>query len=456
MYQVPDFPGSQISKVDAYREPFVSCPGLHYTSTLLPQNKLSRLSKMVAETETLPRREKREKKEKKEKKKKEKKRKRKETEKLVAEEQPEEETNLGKKEGKEAEKLEREVEKASEGSNDACKEEEKESKKKDRKRRRDAGFHEEKENKEKGKPQQEDDKEARRKARKRNRSDRQKEKEELMEKVPKVDEHGIAYTKLQIRRMLKRVKRGLPPVPTEEEERERLRNEAQLRREEESELAGMIYKKDEDDEEEPEEVQMEATEADDAENEKEEPEGPNFSDEDEKLETENKQEGNQLPVKKKSKRSKPVPGDYVCQACKNKHQPPHWIYDCPDKITMKGTNQKAKKLRGLNEPDTRKVFVSGLPFDVKPGDVEKLFHACGKVMSCRLVKFGDTGRCNGQAYVSFDTDSGAKKALKLSGTIIDNATDEPKKKQSKKPEATRRKELKLKVSRVLNRTRTKK
>ncbi len=302
-----------------------------------------------------------------------------------------------------------------------------------------------------------DEKESRRRAKKEQRLAKKKEKEDLMEKVPKVDEIGIAYTKLQTKRMLKRVKQGLAPVPTEQEERDRLRREAELRREEEAELAGMIYKKeDRDDENEPPEDDSEKDdegEGDEDADMEEDPsnEGTSGNDDHEVSTGDDHQ-----PPKKKSKRAKPVPPDYVCQACKNQNSPPHWIYDCPDKKTVKGTNHKKKKERGVNQPDSRKVFVSGLPFDVKPADVQQLFQKCGKVASCKLVKFGDTGRCNGQAYVAFDSDEAATNALKLSGTTIDNAKEE-KKVKSKKAEVSspKRQELKLKISRVLNRRLTK-
>ena len=298
-----------------------------------------------------------------------------------------------------------------------------------------------------------DEKEERRASRKRERELKKKEKEELLTKVPTVDEHGISYTKIQRKRMLKRVKRGLPPVPTEQEERERLRNEAQLRREEEAEFAGLVYKKETEVEEEDEEEENSEERRDDedqqgSDSEGEEEVSPLTKDQEEKK----KEESNDSsPSKKRAKRSKPVPQDYVCQACKNKHKTPHWIYDCPDKVTVRGTNQKAKKLRGLHDPDSKKLFVSGLPFDVKPADVVGLFQACGKVAYCKLIKFGDTGRCNGQAYVSFDTDQAAAKALKLSGTIIDNFSEKESKKKNKKSESSKRKQLKLKVSKMQRR-----
>jgi RNA recognition motif. (a.k.a. RRM, RBD, or RNP domain) len=299
-----------------------------------------------------------------------------------------------------------------------------------------------------------DDKEARRLARKKEREERRREKEELKERVPKVDEHGIAYTKLQIKRMLKRVKQGLNPVPTEEEERQLRRNEAQLRREEEVELAGMIYTRDDEGDE--------SKGRDDSEN-----EGESDGEDGDEEQTEGDVSGNEgtemrpepmdeQPAKKKTKRSKPVPPDYTCMACNNRQGPAHWIYDCPDKKTMKGINNKKKKDRGVHEPDSRKVFVSGLPFEIKVSDVQQLFDGCGEIASCKLLKFNDTGRCNGQAYVSFTTDEAASKALKLSGTVVDNkVNDSQKKKKPKDESASKRQELKLKVSRVLNRRKTK-
>merc|ERR1719223_1291730 len=49
--------------------------------------------------------------------------------------------------------------------------------------------------------------------------------------------------------MMKRVKRGLDPVPTEEEERERIKQMRLEKKEEEEELAGMLHTKDKDDNE---------------------------------------------------------------------------------------------------------------------------------------------------------------------------------------------------------------
>ena len=77
-----------------------------------------------------------------------------------------------------------------------------------------------------------DDKEQKRMERKRARADRMSERKRLQELVPKVDENGISFTKLQIKRMTKRVKRGLAPIETQEEAQERNRREAEMRKEE--------------------------------------------------------------------------------------------------------------------------------------------------------------------------------------------------------------------------------
>mmetsp|Transcript_60380 Transcript_60380/g.148159 ORF Transcript_60380/g.148159 Transcript_60380/m.148159 type:complete len:391 (-) Transcript_60380:49-1221(-) len=304
------------------------------------------------------------------------------------------------------------------------------------------------------------------------REEKKKQKAELLEKVPKVDKDGIAYTKIQIRRMMKRVKRGLDPIETPQEVHQRLKDDAQLRREEEAELAGLFFRKNKQpDEEEGKDEDNDDEEQDDKDDDKEKDEDSEDDDEaEEEVKTPKKDSSSKTtaqPPSNKKARSKIVPPDYVCSACQNKHQPVHWIYDCPDKVTMRGTNQKKKRDRGVHDPDSRKLFVSGLPFEYKKHDVESLFETklkCGKVAHCKLVTFGDTGRCNGQAYVSMSTDEAAEDALKHSGIMIEVDHHDPTSKMSKKKKNDqsnknsneKRKELKLKITRVQNRRKTKK
>jgi len=305
---------------------------------------------------------------------------------------------------------------------------------------------------------------------------KKEEKAELMKKIPLQNEDGIAYTKFQMRQMMKRVKRGLSPVATPKELDEKRQNEGRLRREEEAELAGLASTRnqpgiDDDDDSEGEGEGVDGD--DDGDGNKGIYSGDKISNEEMKLSDDTNNScipvqpatNNDGTAKKKTKRNKTIPSDYVCQACKNRHTPAHWIYDCPDKVTVRGTNKKKKKERGINDPDSKKVFVSGLPFEVKAKSVDDFFsitNNCGTIASVRLIKFEDTGRCNGQAYVCFDTDDGAQRALKLSGTTLDaealSSSSDGKNSKKKKKDGespVKRKELKLKVSKVLNRRKTK-
>ena len=142
--------------------------------------------------------------------------------------------------------------------------------------------------------------------------------------------------------------------------------------------------------------------------------------------------GGEEKAAKKAKRSKPVPPDYTCMACQNRHSPAHWIYDCPEKERRPGSNHVKKKLRGLNQPSSCKVFVSGLPFEIKSREVEKYFAtSCGKVVHCKLLTFEDTKRCKGQAFVTFEEEESAKKALKMTGEVLDYEPEDGGKKKKK-------------------------
>mmetsp|Transcript_25582 Transcript_25582/g.36694 ORF Transcript_25582/g.36694 Transcript_25582/m.36694 type:complete len:473 (-) Transcript_25582:2215-3633(-) len=256
-----------------------------------------------------------------------------------------------------------------------------------------------------------------------------KEKKALLEKVPSVDEKtGIAYSKMQIRRMLKRVKKGLPHLLSEEEERKLEKERRRAKEEEDREVREFMY--------EPEKEKGTRRSNNTSDDDSEEDDEGGKQQQATTIITDGSEEET-LPVtsKKNSKaRTKPIPPDYICQACKNKHEPPHWIYDCPDKVTVRGTNQIAKPLRGHIEPDAQhKVFVSGLPFGVTHKAVEDFFRErCivreqeqdneadekkkkRKAVTCKLVRFSDSGKCRGQAYVSFEGEEMTNEALKLDG-----------------------------------------
>jgi len=315
----------------------------------------------------------------------------------------------------------------------------------------------------------------------------------LLEKVPRTNEHGVPYTKLQIRRMARRVKRGLPAVETAEEERERKIDIAREKTLEQKELAGMLWNggnethDDSDGEAEEEDNDSVEEDAGAVVEEEEEDDGDDVArveeddvagaeeDETERMgdEAENDEAAEAStaartsepqcktipPPGKKKRRSKPVPSDYVCSACQNKSSPLHWIYDCPNKVRKPGTNQVKRKPR-VDAP-SRKVFVSGLPFEIDSQGVQNYFQnvkSCGEVVHCKLMLFGDTKRCKGQGFVTFGTDAGAEEALKLDGIPFDlhNTSNPAQKETDATSKAVKKKELKLSVARVRNRTKNKK
>ena len=325
--------------------------------------------------------------------------------------------------------------------------------------------------------------------RKKVKAQKKAEKEELLAKLPKVDEDGtlqtfllntlcqftftnvefllmfcflylgLAFTKIQIKRMVKRVQRGLPPVPTEKEVNERIHRLRQENKETQNELAGMIFNKEEEMEE---ASDVEKPDEDDGDGDDgvgdygdDDDDGANGSDGEEIDDEEQTNVSESKPPLKKKARSKAVPDDYTCFACKNSHSPLHWIYDCPDKLYKPGTNKVSKKLRGVNDPSSNKVFLSGLPFEAKTKDVKLYFEKdlkCGKVVDCKLLVFPDTKRCKGNAFLTFDSDEAAQKALKLNGTPFNMNLDldEDKNDEDKKS----KKQLTLGVKKVLNRRQT--
>lgn len=291
---------------------------------------------------------------------------------------------------------------------------------------------------------------------KKKRSKKKEEKEALLEKLPKTNELGLPFTKIQIRKMLKRVKKGLTPIPTEEEEREL----ARLKAEEEKEIQSLMYKQDDDEdassgdniEKDEDEEGVTDAEMDETYEEQNLIEEDSVGSSDKKVTSENSQDNKVL----KKPRSKPVPDDYICFACKNKHEPKHWIYDCPSKVTVKGTNKVKKKMRGVNDPDVKKVFVSGLPYDISRADIGRYFEVKGnvKVVGCKTLSFSDTGRFNGQAYLILSSEADAKNALELNGKTFEGL---PKQNPDQDSQNKDKGKLRwLKVTKVLSRVVTKK
>ncbi|GMI11874.1 hypothetical protein TrVE_jg12514 [Triparma verrucosa] len=235
--------------------------------------------------------------------------------------------------------------------------------------------------------------------------------------------------------MRKRARKGESRIQLNEEERKRLQDLKGKIDKDDSDLMGLVYKKEEvggkrklmgDEEEEEVDEEGEGEEFADAAN-----DGEDDDDDDEEEDKDGKEpddsESNDSDSNVVSsevcapagpKRShKPVPSGYVCSACKGDHGV-HWIFDCPIYLAKKGKGAaeqptaKKSKNKGIIEPNKDKVFVSGLPFDVTKTSVMDFFSSYGSVKSLQLFCFDDTKRCKGDGIVQFEKEEEAKKAIK--------------------------------------------
>ena len=307
-------------------------------------------------------------------------------------------------------------------------------------------------------------KEQRAAARAAKKSAKSAEKKNLESKIPKVDEDGIPYNKIQIRRMMRRVKNGLDPIATEEEERE-IREREKRERVEEEALYAEVHRDNKDEEEEEDNMDEDDDGKDEGNNDAEEGE------EGEAPPPKKKKHGKyHNPPPKGTKRSKPVPSDYTCMACNNKcpNFTPHWIYDCPMKKTVKGCNVVAKKLRGFSEPDNTKVFVDGLPWVCNEGYVRRFFEEGLKDSGAQLVRIhlplsnkdqSDKNNCKGFAFLTFDSEKSALEVIRTMNVSVWKDIDAPGKSSrsggsGKKKDEGQKKELKLRVTKMLSRRAT--
>jgi RNA recognition motif-containing protein len=64
-----------------------------------------------------------------------------------------------------------------------------------------------------------------------------------------------------------------------------------------------------------------------------------------------------------------------------------------------------------NEPN-QKLFIGGLAWAATDEDLEKAFSAFGQLVSASVVRYPDTGRSKGFAFVEFATVEEAEKAQK--------------------------------------------
>lgn len=72
-----------------------------------------------------------------------------------------------------------------------------------------------------------------------------------------------------------------------------------------------------------------------------------------------------------------------------------------------------KSTLGLVKEDT--IYVSNLPFSCTERDLLELFGDCGNLLSVRLPENKQTKQNRGFAFITFDSEKAAKKALNYDG-----------------------------------------
>jgi len=82
---------------------------------------------------------------------------------------------------------------------------------------------------------------------------------------------------------------------------------------------------------------------------------------------------------------------------------------------VQGTNIKPKE-----KPQVKTIYFGNTPLDIREEDIREFFKDCGQIVKIRLLKNPETGEFRRSGFVEFETDEGAKKALKKNG---DNLQD---------------------------------
>ncbi|MCO5583400.1 hypothetical protein L7F22_037311 [Adiantum nelumboides] len=66
--------------------------------------------------------------------------------------------------------------------------------------------------------------------------------------------------------------------------------------------------------------------------------------------------------------------------------------------------------------DNKTVCAGGMPYDTPEADIFELFKECGAIANVICMKFADTQKFKGLAFITFKTEEAATKALSLDGT----------------------------------------
>jgi RNA recognition motif-containing protein len=69
-----------------------------------------------------------------------------------------------------------------------------------------------------------------------------------------------------------------------------------------------------------------------------------------------------------------------------------------------------------------RIFAGGMPFSYEEDAVREYWTFCGPIEDLSLVRFPDTGRFKGMAFITYATEEGFEAALACDGTDLDGKT----------------------------------
>ena len=98
----------------------------------------------------------------------------------------------------------------------------------------------------------------------------------------------------------------------------------------------------------------------------------------------------------------------------------------PKKKEEKANETKEKKKNGEEEHtgtiDEHTVFVGQLPRDATSSKIRAFFHSCGEINRVIIMKFKDTKKPMGSAFVEFKSEEAAQTACKMNGKKFEGKT----------------------------------
>ncbi|KAK9820477.1 hypothetical protein WJX72_010755 [[Myrmecia] bisecta] len=86
------------------------------------------------------------------------------------------------------------------------------------------------------------------------------------------------------------------------------------------------------------------------------------------------------------------------------------------------TRARLQRIMGVEAPAglERRVFVGGMPFSYEEEDIREYWSYCGEIEDLDIMRFPDTGRFKGIAFITFATVEGYQAALECDGEMLDS------------------------------------